>query len=73
MPDVIHSYKYRRGVHVVIVSGAHKGSFGVVESLVFQRTDDYPDDYDAGYHVVLEVGGMVTVRWDQVKSPGDFV
>lgn len=60
------AYKYRRGDRVVIVLGSHKGATGTVESLVFQRTVDYPDDYAAGYHVVLEDGRMVTVRWNQV-------
>ena len=43
---------------------------GIVESLVFQRTVDYPDDYAAGYHVALEDGQTVTVRWDQVALGG---
>ena len=46
------AYKFRRGDQVVIVSGSHKGAMGMVESLVSQRTVDYPnDDYAAGYHV----------------------
>lgn len=69
-PHVSHAYKYRRGDQVVVVSGSHKGSTGTVESLVFQRTTDYPEVYSAGYHVVLEDGQMVTVRWDQVDCPG---
>ena len=27
---------------------------------------DRPDAYDAGYHVVIGEGEVVTVRWDQV-------
>ena len=62
------AYKYRRGDRVMIVSGSHKGATGTVESLVFQRTVDYPNDYAAGYHVVLGDGWMVTARWDQVAK-----
>jgi len=51
----------------VIVSGSHKCATGTVESLVFQRIVDYPNDYSAGYHVVVEDGRMGTVRWDQVN------
>jgi hypothetical protein len=39
---------------------------GVVDSAVFQKTVDYPEEYAAGYHVVLEDERVVTVRWDQV-------
>jgi len=39
-----------------------------VESAVFQRTVDYPDEYSAGYHVVLDDGTVVTVRMEQVES-----
>ena len=64
------AYKFRRGDRVVIVSGSHQGTGGIVESLVFQRTVDYPDQYAAGYHVVLDDGPMVTVQWDQVTFRG---
>lgn len=63
------AYKYRRGDRVEIVMGAHKDATGIVESLVFQRTVDFPNDYAAGYHVVLGDGRMVTVRWEQVGVP----
>ena len=29
---------------------------------------DYPVEYAAGYHVVLDDERVVTVRWDQVKG-----
>jgi hypothetical protein len=48
--------------------GRYAGATGVVDSAVFQKTVDYPDDYSAGYHVVLEDERVVTVRWDQVRS-----
>ena len=37
-------------------------------SALFQRTVDQPDEYAPGYHVVLDNGEVVTVRWDQVRS-----
>ena len=52
---------------MIIISGRHKGATGAVDSAVFQRTVDYPDEYAPGYHVVLDDGRVVTVRWDQVK------
>ena len=67
-PHVSQAYKYRRGDRVMIVSGSHKGATGTVESLVFQRTVDHPDESAAGYHVVLEDVRIVTVRWDQVAT-----
>ena len=67
-PHVSHSYKFRRGDRVVIASGSHAGASGTVESLVFQRTVDYPNEYAAGYHVVKDDGRTVTVRWDQLTT-----
>ena len=63
-----HSYRYRRGDLVIITSGRYKGIRGIVESRVYQRTVDRPNDYDAGYHVVIGKAQVVTVRWDQVES-----
>jgi len=61
-------YRFKRGDSVTIISGRHKGAIGVVDSAVFQRTVDYPDEYAPGYHVVLGDGRVVTVRWDQVRA-----
>ena len=47
------------------------GAAGVVDSAVFQKTVDYPYDYAAGYHVVLEDEMVVTVWWDQVSRVQD--
>ncbi len=33
---------------------------------MFQRTTDHPDEYAPGYHIVLDSGPVVTVRWDEV-------
>ena len=65
---VSHNYRYKRGDPVRIRWGSYAGAVGVVDSAVFQKTVDYPDDYSAGYHVVLEDERVVTVRWDQVRS-----
>jgi len=46
--------------------GRCKGVSGIVDSVVFQRTVDYPDEFAPGYHVVLDDARVVTVRWDQI-------
>ena len=66
-----HYYRFKRGDRVVIVSGQRSGMMGVVDSAVFQRTIDHPEDVSLGYHVVLADDAVVTVRWDQVKIAGD--
>ena len=66
-----HYYRFRRGDRVVIVSGQRAGVLGVVDSAVFQRTIDYPDEFAPAYHVALPEGTVVTVRWDQVKKTVD--
>ena len=63
---VTNSYRYRRGDPATIISGRYMGRRGIVESAVYQRTVDRPDGYDAGYHVVIGEGEVMTVRWDQV-------
>ena len=66
-----HYYRFKRGDRVVIVSGQRSGMMGVVDSAVFQRTIDHPEDVSPGYHAVLADNAVVTVRWDQVKIAGD--
>ena len=39
-----------------------------MESNVYQRTVDYPDEWANGYHVMLDTEEVVTVRWDQVRG-----
>ena len=48
--------------------GRYTGGTGIVDSAVFQKTADDPDDYAAGYHVVLDNERVVTVRWGQVAK-----
>ena len=63
-----HYYHFKRGEPVTIVSGRYKGCTGLVDSAVFQRTVDYPEEYSPGYHVILDTGPVVTVRSDQLRS-----
>ena len=39
-----------------------------MDSAIFQKTVDYPGEYSAGYHVVLDGERVVTVRWDQLAG-----
>ena len=59
---------FARGARVTINSGRFAGHHGIVDSNVFQKTVDYPEEYARGYHVALEDGKTVTVRWDQVHA-----
>jgi len=58
----------RRGDRVTITNGKYTGRNGVIDSNVHQRTVDYPNDLSNGFHVMLDSGELVTVRWDQVES-----
>ena len=44
----------RRGDRVRITSGKYAGQSGTVESNVYQRTVDYPDEWHNGFHVMLD-------------------
>ena len=57
----------RRGDRVKIRGGRYDGAAGTVDSVVFQRTEDRPNELHHGYHVILDCGRVVTVRNDQVK------
>ena len=61
----------RRGDRVVITSGKYAGHSGTVESNVYQRTVDYPDEWHNGFHVMLDTEKLVTVRWEQVEGIQD--
>ena len=54
----------RRGHRVTIISGKYAGQTVTVESNVYQRTTDYPDEWHNGFHVMLDTDELVTVRWD---------
>ena len=62
----------RRGDRVTITTGKYAGHTGTVESNVFQRTVDYPDELANGFHVMLDTEELVTVRWDQVDEVTDW-
>ncbi len=53
----------RRGDRVKITSGKYAGHTGTVESNVYERTVDWPDEYNNGHHIMLETGELVTVWW----------
>ena len=61
-----HFYRFKRGDRVTIITGSYQRCTGVVDSAVFQRTKDHPDEYAPGYHIVLDSGPVVTVRWYEV-------
>ena len=64
------SYRFRRGDRVRIISGKHKGASGTVDSKVFQRSVDLPDEHTPSYHVVLDSELLVTVNVKQVEALG---
>ena len=70
--QVSHNYRFKRGDSVRIRWGRYAGAVGVVDSAVFQKTVDYPEEYAAGYHVVLDDDKVVTLRWDQVSGIQDY-
>ena len=70
--SVGHHYLCKRGDRVRIRWGRYQGATGIVDSAVFQKTVDYPNEYAAGYHVVLDDERVVTLRWDQVIGIQDY-
>ena len=58
----------RRGDRVKITTGKYAGHVGTIESNVHQRTVDWPDELNNGFHVMLDTGVLVTVRWAQVEN-----
>ena len=58
----------RCGERVMINNVKYAGQKGTVESNVHQRTVDYPDAWSSGYHLMLDTGELVTVRWEQVEG-----
>ncbi len=51
---------------VRVISGTFEGLWGTVDSVVCQKSYDYPEEVSPGYHMALEDGKRVTLRWDQV-------
>lgn len=56
----------------MISTGKYAGQTGIIDSNVYQRTVDYPDEWANGYHVMLDTDELVTVRWDQVEAMDPF-
>jgi hypothetical protein len=50
----------------MIKGGRYDGAIGTVGSVVFQRTDDQPNEFRHVYHVILDSGRVVTVAKGQV-------
>ena len=59
----------RRGDRVKITTGKYASQTGTVESNVYQKTVDYPDEWTNGYHVMLDSEELVMVRWDDLDVP----
>ena len=57
----------KRGDRVRITSGKYAGHTGTLEINVYQRTVDWPDEYNNGFHIWLDSEELVTVRWEQVE------
>ena len=57
----------RRGEQVKIKGGRYDGATGTVDSVVFQRTEDRPNEFEHGYHLVLDCGTVITVSKVQVE------
>ena len=58
----------KRGYRVTITTGMCAGRTGTVESNVYQRTVDYPNEWANGYHVMLDSVELITIKWDQVEA-----
>lgn len=59
-------YRYGRGETVRVISGTFEGFWGTVDSVVCQKSYDYPDEVSPGYQIRLEDGMWITLRWDRV-------
>ena len=55
----------RSGDRVRITTGKYAGRTGTIESNVYQRTVDYPDEFANGHHVMLDSEDLATLRWDR--------
>ncbi len=61
-----HSLPLRQRGHGTSYIRTFQGLWGTVDSVVCQKSYDYPDEVSPGYHIALEDGKRVTLRWDQV-------
>ena len=51
-----------------ITTGKYAGQTGTIEANVYQRTVDYPSEFNNGHHVTLDTEELVTVHWEQVET-----
>ena len=58
----------RRGDRVRIITGKYAGHTGTVESNVYQKSTDYPNELANGFHIMLDTGVLETVRSEQVAG-----
>ena len=58
----------RRGDRIKIKGGRYDGAVGTVDSAVYQRTEDHPNELHHGHHIILDCGRVVTVRKGQVRA-----
>ena len=63
--------QFGRGDRVQVVCGPYEGCTGTVESIVAQLMVNDQWITEHGYHVILDKGGVATVRWDTVEGLGD--
>ena len=54
-----------------ITTGKSAGHQGTVESNVYQRTVDWPDEWHNGHHIMLDTEKLVTVRLEQAEAVGE--
>lgn len=66
------NHSFPRGTMIRITSGIHAGKTGTVESRVFQKTIDYPEESADAFHIALDDDTKVTVRRDQVEERGQW-
>lgn len=52
----------RRGDRVKIISGKYAGHHGTIESNLYQKSADYPDELHNGFHILLDTIGSQRVR-----------
>ena len=60
--------RFPGGARVRLIYESRAGKTGTVESRVFQRTVDYPDELSDALHVRLDDDTVVTVRLEQVEK-----
>ena len=51
-------YQFGRGATVKVVSGTFEGLWGTVDSVVCQKSVDYPGQVEPGYQITLEHGNQ---------------